>query len=228
MKTLIALSIASLLAACGGGGSEAEPELAPAQAPVAVAYGDSVWAKPATGPGPVEYAAQALGQVVLNGADSSPVASPLHTFSFKPSPDTPKVVLLGWGLNEQIQVGWDGQTYPMPVGPVAPHEDRIGEAWSTTILIGIIQDVQLSGRRPILVESTPIVPGGTLSATRSETLRLKVETRIRKPAADLIGAAYCAMPARTWTLDDKPDGIHLSDSAARWVGDVIAECVRKG
>lgn len=83
-----------------------------------------------------------------------------------------------------------------------------------------------AGKAVILIESTPIVPGGSLSDRRSDADRQDFEA-IKRDVAARTGAYYCAMPARAWSLEDKPDGIHEADSAAAWKGAVIADCIRR-
>jgi hypothetical protein len=212
IKTLIALTAALSLAACGGGGSSEELEPALAATPIATAYGDATFLAPEGQKSAIDYAAEALGRPIINKAtgDTRSNANDVHYLQILEAKNSPAVVLLGWGINDQVAAGDIIQI----IG-AADHAVELKKA----------------GKIPVFVESTPIVPGGVLSDAVNqwgrkwlESGRLETEA-IKRSAAAQYGAHYCAMPARSWTLADKPDGITLSNDAAKWLGSVIAACI---
>lgn len=207
IRALITAAACACLAACGGGGS-AEPELTTAQAtsvPNAMAevFGDSTMVRcyPGQIGDAVAYAENLLGRRLINsavGGSTSISVTPQRIAS-----STAQAVALNWAINDSHDVPADTYRAQLTAQAAA----------------GIA-----SGKAVVLVESTPIVPGGSLSDRRSDADRITFEA-IKRDAAARTGAYYCAMPARAWTLADKPDGIHEGDAAAAWKGRVLADCI---
>lgn len=206
-----ALSLASL-AACGGGGSaEVPPGFAPAAvslsgpAPAAEVFGDSTLVGdnyPGQRVDPVAAAAAVLGAVLVNSAVKG--STVLSVSPERVAASRAPAVVMNWAINDAHDI------------PPEQYRARL-----TAQSVAAIA----AGKAVVLLESTPVVPGGALSATRSEAGRVAFEA-IKRDVASLTGAFYCALPARPWTLADKPDGLHESDDAARWKGEALAECIR--
>lgn len=206
-KIICAIAASLLLTACGGGGSAAPEELEPALAgPVATAYGDGTWMT-----GAIEHASSIIGREVINKSTGDDRSSPGDRY-YGAMTGGPAVVLLGWGINDQWAV-----------------DETVMQYISYSRLS---RELKAAGKLPIIVESTPIVVGGTQTGVinpwgkqRNEAARLRTEAIKRRVSVD-VGVYYCAMPAREWALADKPDGINPSPEAAKWLGAVIAGCVK--
>lgn len=205
------LVLAAVLAGCGGGSADVGPDLSPAAAalsgaaPLVEVFGDSTMVRiyPGQAGDAASYAADALGQPVLNSAvagSSAKDASPARIASSRA-----QVVVMNWAIND-----------PHESNPVQ-YRERLTEQAAGAIKAGLAV---------VLLESTPIVPGGPKSALRDDTKRQTFEA-IKRDVASLTGAFYCQLPARSWTLDDKPDGIHEADAAARWKGEALAACITR-
>lgn len=210
LAALVALiGLAGGLTGCGGGGS-AEPELTTAQASSATAalaevFGDSTMVRCYTGQigDAVAYAENAIGQKLLNSAVGG--STSLSVTPQRIASSTAQAVAMNWAINDSHDVSSD------------QYRAQLTAQASAAIA---------AGKAVVLVESTPILPGGSLSDRRSETDRQAFEA-IKRDVATRTGAYYCAMPARSWTLADKPDGIHEADAAASWKGRVLADCIRR-
>lgn len=205
-RILISAACAALVA-CGGGGS-AEPELTTAQAssvPAALAevFGDSTMVRcyPGQIGDAVAYAENALGRQLINSAVGG--STSLSVTPQRIASSTAPAVTLNWAINDSHDVSADQYRAQLTAQASA----------------GIA-----AGKAVVLVESTPIVPGGSLSDRRSESDRQAFEA-VKRDVAARTGAYYCAMPARSWSLADKPDGIHEGDAAAEWKGRVLADCI---
>lgn len=206
------------LAGCGGGSPEPEPEpaqLVPAiattsrahatAAPLAEVWGDSTMVRiyPDQVGDAVAYADIALGQPLINSAVSGSTADSVTPERIAAS--SARNVVMNWGINDT-----DLST---------PDRYRLN-------LTRLAVAARLAGKTAVLLESTPIVPGGRVSSHRSEPLRRDFEVIKRQVAVDT-GAYYCALPAKTWTLADKPDGVHEHDAAAQWKGRALADCLTR-
>lgn len=207
------IGLAGGLTGCGGGGSAAPEELEPAVlGPIATAYGDGTWMAVHGGKSAIDHASDALGRQIVNKSTGDNRSSPGDVYHTAMAGKTaPEVVLLGWGINDQV---------------------ALGEVLQSIFYSELSIELKAVGKTVVIVESTPIVAGGVLSNAVNEykigwkeSGRLATEARKRQAAIDH-GAYYCAMPKRTWTLTDKPDGINLSADAAKWLGVVIADCIK--
>ena len=210
LTALVALiGLAGGLTACGGGGSAA-PELTTAQAssvPAAMAevFGDSTMVRCYQGQigDAVAYAENAIGRRLINSAVGGSMSTSVTPQRIASS--AAPVVVANWAINDSHDLSQ------------AEYRAQLTAQASAGVA---------AGKAVVLVESTPIVPGGSLSDRRSESDRQVFEA-IKRDVAARTGAYYCAMPARAWTLADKPDGIHEGDAAATWKGRVLAECIRR-
>lgn len=207
IETLCAIAASIMLTACGGGGSTAPEELEPALAgPVATAYGDGTWMT-----GAIEHASGIIGRQIVNRSTGDDRSTPADWYHGNMT-SGPEMVLLGWGINDVWAVDETVMQYIN---------------YSSTA-----RELKAVGKNVVIVESTPIVAGGSQSDVinvykyqRTEAARQRTEAIKRRAAVD-VGVYYCAMPSREWTLTDKPDGINPSPEAAKWLGAVIAGCVK--
>lgn len=205
------IGLAGGLTGCGGGGSDAV-ELQPATAaqsahaaPLADVFGDSTMIRCYAGQigDAVAYAENVLGAKLINSAVGG--STSLSVTPQRIASSTAEVVALNWAINDSHDV------------PADQYRAQLTAQASAAVA---------AGKAVVLVESTPIVPGGSLSDRRSDADRIAFEA-IKRDVAARTGAYYCAMPARSWTLADKPDGIHEADAAAAWKGRVLADCIKR-
>lgn len=98
---------------------------------------------------------------------------------------------------------------------------KISEAEYRAGLEAFVTTAKASGHVAMLVESTPYVdnPAADAARQRYETIKAQV--------AAAMGAIYCRLPVRVWTLAEKPDGLHPNDAGAKWIGEQqLAPCMR--
>lgn len=202
------IGLAGGLTGCGGGGSAADVPTVRASsvpAPMVEFFGDSTMVRcyPDQIGDAVAYAENAIGDKMTNSAVGG--STSLSVTPQRIAGSTATAIAMNWAINDSHDV------------PADVYRAQLTAQASAAVA---------AGKAVILIESTPIVAGGQWSAERSDVDRLAFEA-IKRDVAARTGAYYCAMPARAWTLADKPDGIHEADAAAAWKGSVIADCIRR-
>jgi hypothetical protein len=201
------IGLAGGLTGCGGGAGADVPDAQPSSVPGAMAevFGDSTMVRcyPGQIGDAVAYAENALGRKLINSAAGG--STSLSVTPQRIASSTAPAVVMNWAINDSHDVSPDAYRAQLTAQSLA----------------GVA-----AGKAVVLVESTPIVPDGSLSDRRSDTDRIVFEA-IKRDVAARTGAMYCAMPSRSWTLADKPDGIHENDSAAEWKGRVLADCIER-
>lgn len=206
LKSLTIAALLAILTACGGGSDEQPTQpVQPAKAYAVDFFGDSTLVTDYDGQvaDAPTYASQATGLPVRNQAVKGSVV--LQTVGGVPILDLvrasdSKAVAANFAINDSVRLSQD--------------DYRKG-------LEDFVTTAKASGHIAILVESTPYVDNPTADAARQayETTKAQV--------AAAMGATYCRLPSRVWTLAEKPDGLHPNDVGAKWIGEQqLAPCMR--
>jgi len=202
-KFILCAALALVLTACGGGGSDA-PTPPPAKTYAVDFFGDSTLVtdyadQVADAP---TYASQDTGLRVKNEAVKGSVV--VQSVGGVPILDLvrasdSKAVAANFAINDSAKISQD--------------EYRAG-------LQDFVTTAKASGHVAILIESSPYVdnPAGEVGRQAYETIKAQV--------AAAMGATYCRLPVRVWTLAEKPDGLHPNDIGAKWIADnQLAPCM---
>lgn len=115
---------------------------------------------------------------------------------------------------------------PLVVANYAINDSHLGtpEAYRAGLL-RLIEACTAAGKRLILLQSNPMVPGGRVYHLRPEPPRAAFEA-VKREVAAARGITYCTLPPHDWALADAPDGVHPGLRGKQLIAAALVRCLR--